>query len=142
MIVVDTSIIAYFYLKGENTRQAEEARRQDPFWAAPLLWRSEFRNVLAQYIRRHLVALPSAHEIMDQATKMMQRNEYRVSSFCVLSLVANSTCTAYDCEFVALAQDLEVPLVTTDRQILDQFPNIAVSLDKFLALSKSDVSLR
>lgn len=132
MIVVDTNIIAYFYLKGEHTRQAEAARHQDELWAAPLLWRSEFRNVLAQYMRRDLLTLQGAYQIMDRATKMMQRHEYRVSSLYVLTLAADSVCTAYDCEFVALAQDLEVPLVTTDRQILDQFPNVAVSLDTFL----------
>jgi predicted nucleic acid-binding protein len=45
----------------------------------------------------------------------------------VLSLAAQSGCSAYDCEFVALAQDLRVPLVTTDRQILKAFPTVAVS---------------
>jgi predicted nucleic acid-binding protein len=137
MIVVDTNIIAYFYLKGEHTQQAEDARRQDPFWTAPLLWRSEFRNVLAQYMRRDLLTLRDAHQIMDRATEMMRRHEYRVSSLYVLNLVADSVCTAYDCEYVALAQDLEVPLVTTDRQILDQFPHVAISLDTFLASSKN-----
>jgi predicted nucleic acid-binding protein len=74
---------------------------------------------------------------MDRATEMMRRHEYRVSSLYVLNLVADSVCTAYDCEYVALAQDLEVPLVTTDRQILDQFPHVAISLDTFLASSKN-----
>ena len=137
MIVVDTNIIAFFYLKGEHTRQAEDARRQDPTWAAPLLWRSEFRNVLAQYLRRDLLTPQDAHEMMDRATEMMRRHEYRVSSVYVLNLVASSVCTAYDCEFVALAQDLEVPLVTTDRQILAQFPRAAISLDTFLASSQN-----
>jgi predicted nucleic acid-binding protein len=137
VIVVDTNIIAYFYLKGEHTRKAEYARRLDPFWAVPLLWRSEFRNVLAQYMRRDLLTLRGAHQMMDRATEMMQRHEYRVSSLYVLNLVANSVCTAYDCEFVALAQDLKVHLVTTDRQILTQFPNVAISLDAFLASSQN-----
>jgi predicted nucleic acid-binding protein len=136
VIVVDTNVIAYFYLKGEHTLQAEDARRRDPLWAAPLLWRSEFRNVLAQYLRRDLLTLQGAHQIMDRATKMMQRHEYRVSSLYVLNLVANSVCSAYDCEYVALAQDLEVPLVTTDRLILGQFPNVALSLDRFLRRSQ------
>ena len=136
MIVVDTNIIAYFFLKGEHTRQAEDARRKDHFWAAPPLWRSEFRNVLAQYMHRDLLTLQGAHQIMDRATEMMQHHEYRVASWHVLNLVANSACTAYDCEFVALAHDLEVPLVTTDRQILAQFPGRAISLDTFLASSR------
>ena len=38
----------------------------------------------------------------------------------------------YDCEFVALAQDLGVSLVTVDKQILEQFSYVAVSPDKYL----------
>ena len=57
--------------------------------------------------------------------------EYSVSSEQVLELVMDSDCTAYDCEYVALAQDLGVPLVTTDKQILRAFPKTAVSLEKF-----------
>jgi len=48
--------------------------------------------------------------------------------------VLASDCSAYDCEYVALAQDLDVPLVTTDRQVLREFPKIAVSLEKFVKL--------
>jgi predicted nucleic acid-binding protein len=133
MIVVDTNVLAYFFFKGEHTRQAEVARHRDKFWAAPRLWRSEFRNVLAQYLRRQLITLQDAYQIMDRATRMMQGHEFSVSSVYVLDLIAESSCTAYDCEFVALARDLEVPLVTTDRKILREFPNIAISLDTFLS---------
>ena len=72
-----------------------------------------------------LLALHSAEEIMDG-------REYKVSSEKILEFVVQSKCTAYDCEFVALAMDLEVPLVTTDRQVLKAFPKIAVSLEKFV----------
>lgn len=35
------------------------------------------------------------------------------------------------CEFVAVANDLNVPLVTADRQILLAFPDVAASLNAF-----------
>jgi predicted nucleic acid-binding protein len=51
----------------------------------------------------------------------------------VLRLAMESRCSAYDCEFVALAQDLGIPLVTVDRRLLNAFPSIAVSIHNFIA---------
>ncbi len=133
MIVVDTNLIGYLYLTSEHSQQAEQALRKDPIWAAPVLWRSEFRNVLAMYIRQGRLPLEDAHQIMNEALGLMYGQEYEVTSLRVLSLAASSTCSAYDCEFVALAQDLNLPLVTVDRQILYQFPETAISLGSFVA---------
>jgi len=133
MIVVDTNLIGYLYLNGERSSQAEQALQKDPQWAAPLLWRSELRNVLALYLRKQLMSLEAAREIMDEALSLLTGQEYEVVSAHVLSLVTRSSCSAYDCEFVALAQDLGVSLVTVDKQVLDQFPEIAMPLDKYLA---------
>jgi predicted nucleic acid-binding protein len=133
VIVVDTNIIGYLYLNSERSKQAEQGLRKDPQWSAPLLWRSEFRNVLVSYIRKQLLSLQAAEEIMEEAMNLMIGQEYEVVSSRVLNLAARSSCSAYDCEFVALAQDLGVPLVTVDKQVFEQFPDIAVSLDKYLA---------
>jgi len=133
MIVVDSNIIGYLYLTSARSSHAEQLLLKDAQWAAPLLWRSEFRNVLALYIRKRLLSLEAAQEIMDEAINLMMDQEYEVVSSQVLRLAAQSSCSAYDCEFVALAQDLSVPLITVDKQVLDQFSQVAVSLDKYLA---------
>lgn len=133
MIAVDTNVLAYLFLTSEHSAQAEQALRRDPEWTAPLLWRSEFRNVLAHYMRRELLSLHEAQAIMDAATGLMHGREVHPVSHRVLSLAAASTCSAYDCEFVALAQDMGVPLVTSDRKILEQFPKVAVALDDFVS---------
>lgn len=132
MIVVDTNIIGYLYLSSDRSTQAEQAFIRDPHWVAPLLWRSEFRNVLALYIRKQLLSLAETQQIIDEATNLMQSREHLANSSDVLRLVASSTCSAYDCEFVALATSLNVPLVTVDKQILEQFPQVALSLDEFI----------
>ena len=132
MIVADTNIIAYLYLTGERSAQAESAFRKDPDWTAPVLWRSEFRNVLAYYIRKSILTVEDVYQVMESAARQMRGNEYEVPSLKVLSLADSSTCSAYGCEFVALAQELNATLVTVDKQILEQFPGIAVSLDQFV----------
>ena len=133
MIVVDTNVIGYLYLTSDRSALAEQALRKDPLWSAPLLWRSEFRNVLAYYIRKNLIRLEDAQQIMGEAMRLMQGREYEVASYQVFSLVATSTCSAYDCEFVALAKDLDVSLVSVDKEILAQFSAIAIPLEKFVA---------
>jgi predicted nucleic acid-binding protein len=132
MIVVDTNLIAYVYLESQHAALAEQVLRQAPDWAAPLLWRSEFRSGLGLYRRRHWLSLAAAQAIMAAALGQMADHEYEVDSRRVLALVAESPCSAYDCEFVALAQELGVALVTLDKQILKAFPGLAVSPADFL----------
>jgi len=111
LIVVDTNIIGFLFLTGDQSALAEQALLKDAQWAAPLLWRSEMRNVLAHYIRNDTLSVEDAQEIMKAAVDLMQGQEFAVTSNQVLELVSVSTCSAYNCEFVALAQDLKVPLV-------------------------------
>jgi len=133
MIVTDTNIIAYLYLTGERSNQVEKLLEKDSQWVAPLLWRSEFRHVLALYMRRGTLSLDQAQQIMQEAMLLMQEREYEIVSSHVLELVGVSECSAYDCEFVALAKDLGISLVTVDKKILKKFSQAAVSLDDFLS---------
>jgi len=133
MIVADTNIIGYLYLSSDRSDQAEKALLIDAEWVAPILWRSEFRNVLTLYIRKKILMLEDAIRILDEATLLMQGGEYEAVSLQVLQLVGESTCSAYDCEFVALARDLDVRLLTVDKQIVKQFPNEAISLDEYVS---------
>ena len=132
MIVVDTNVICYRWMSSANSAAAEIALAKDPHWIAPLLWRSEFRNIVALAMRRRALAIHSAQEIMRKAEASFEGSEFAVSSDAVLQLVARSNCTAYDCEFVALAHAEGIQLVTADRQILDEFPEAAISLHKFV----------
>ena len=128
MIVVDSNIVAYLYLPGEYTAAAEALLENDPDWAAPILWRSEFRNILAGYLRRGSLTFQQAHDLQREAEDLLGGAEYEVDSLSVLELVRDSECSAYDCEFVALAMKLGTKLVTMDGKLLRAFPDIAVAL--------------
>jgi len=128
VIVVDSNVVAYLYLPGEYTEQAEALLESDPDWAAPLLWRSEFRNILAGYIRRKTLTFEAAAQLQAEAESMLAGCEHEVDSRRVLELVRDSDCSAYDCEFVALAMTLGVQLVTMDAKLLKAFPKRAVAL--------------
>lgn len=132
MIVADTNIISYLFLPTAYSAKASQLYRHDADWAAPRLWRSEFRNVLALYLRQKIITLAEALLIQEEAESLMADHEFEVISLPVLTLVDSSSCSAYDCEFVALAKQLGVKLVTEDKKILREFPDVAVSLDVFL----------
>lgn len=128
MIVVDSNVVAYLYLPGEHTAKAEALLEQDPEWAAPVLWRSEFRNILAGYLRRKTLTFDQACGLQSEAEDLLAGSEFEVDSKAVLELVRDSDCSAYDCEFIALANKLQVKLVTMDAKLLKAFPKRAISL--------------
>ncbi len=132
MIVVDTNVIAYFWINGANTKFTENLLKKDSNWIAPFLWRSEFRNVLAGYLRKNLLTLDKALRLMSAAEEQLNNNEYLVTSDLVMNLVSLSSCSAYDCEFVALAKDFNINLVTSDKKIVKEFPSIAIPLKNFV----------
>ena len=127
MIVVDTNVISYLYLNGERSQQAEKLLSVDPHWCAPVLWRSEFRSVLSLYQRKGLLTLAEVLLILEQAEELLGDHEYEVPSTEIMQLVSQSDCSAYDCEFVALAKFLGVTLITADKKLLREFPGIAKS---------------
>ena len=128
MIVVDTNVLAFLYLPGEYTAVAEALLERDPDWAAPVLWRSEFRNILAGYLRRGSLTFRQAHSLQCEAEDLLAGAEYEVDSLDVLEFVRDSDCSAYDCEFVAPAMKLDAKLATMDGKLLRAFPGIAVAL--------------
>lgn len=131
MIVVDTNVIAYLVIRGQQTATAERILQADPNWIAPYLWRSEFRNILVNYMRQEIITLDEARSYMGSAAKVINDAEYAIPSADVLDLALQSNLSAYDCEFVALAMRQQLPLISADKKIVRAFPQIAVSMDRF-----------
>ena len=128
MIVVDSNVLAYLYLPGEYTAAAEALLEQDSDWAAPILWRSEFRNILAGYLRRKAITFEQANSLQREAESLLEGAEFEVESLAVLELVRDSDCSAYNCEFIALAMKLDTKLITMDKKLLSAFPTRAIAL--------------
>ena len=131
MIVADTNLIAYFSIHTEHSALAEAVCAVDSTWAAPMLWRSEYRATLLKYLHHAGMNYETAIGSLRLAEETVAGREYSVDTRKVLDLAYRSKCSAYDCEFVSLAQDLNVELVTTDKQVLKAFPDLAISLADF-----------
>ena len=87
MIVVDNSVLVYFWLPSAFAEWAEAAKAQDRFWAAPVLWRAEFRNVLAEYLRRKLLTEAEANAAFLNAQKDLGAQEFTWRRERILELV-------------------------------------------------------
>lgn len=134
MIVADATLIIHFSMPGSKTEQAEAVRRKDPVWAAPPLWEYEVLNVTWTYIQFEDLPLAQALEHWDVAQDLIGERTYQMAPVDVLRLAAQSGRSAYDCQYVAIAQQLDEWLVTSDVGILTAFPNTAISPDDFLSL--------
>jgi predicted nucleic acid-binding protein len=131
VIVADNSVLVAFWLPGEWTELAEAVKLRDAVWAAPIIWRAEFRGILTTHLRQGLLTEAEANTAYVNAQKDLADHEFTVPTERILQLALGSDCTAFECEYVALAQDLAVPLVTVSEKVLRAFPQTAVPLTDF-----------
>lgn len=134
MIVVDSNVMAYLWIRQDATlsRLADSVRAKDHVWAAPSLWKSEFRNVLASHMRFRAMTTVDAKRLAQRAETITQLRIVPVQSTDVLGLVSDSGCSAYDCEYVAAARATGTKLVTGDRRLAAAFPETAVTMEEFV----------
>lgn len=128
MIVVDTNVLVYFYMPTDLTPQAAKLREVHPHWIVPRLWRSELRSALSLYMRKGMLTFEQALRLQTRAENLLADCEFEVPSQDVLQLVNASPCSSYDCEFVALAKRFNTKLITSDKKVINAFPEIVVSL--------------
>jgi predicted nucleic acid-binding protein len=130
MIIVDTNVIAYLLIDSDYTPNAERLFQIEPIWFSPSLWKHELLNVLSKYLRADLISNETAQSVFDQASEIIIKC-FEVKAKNIIQLIKNSNLSSYDCEFVALAHDLGCKLVTMDKKILSEFPEITISLLEF-----------
>jgi len=132
VIVADTNLVVALLVPGPQAETAERVLATDPDWCGPPLLFSELRNVVAIYARRATMAAGQCEAIVAEARRLVTcRVEDEAVDARLLRLALSSGCTAYDCEFAALAARLGARLVTWDRQVLAAFPDLARSPEDF-----------
>ncbi|MDE2991145.1 MAG: type II toxin-antitoxin system VapC family toxin [Chloroflexota bacterium] len=128
MIVVDTNTMVYLLVGGPSGPDAVRLLERDPLWAAPGILLSELRNVLVGFVRRDALSPEHAEVICADAAEVLGDRLFTVPSSNVLDTALACGLSAYDAEFVVLARQFDVPLVTADREILGSATDVAVSL--------------
>lgn len=70
---------------------------------------------------------------MQRAEELMSGQEYALPSPSILDCVSKTRLAAYDAEFVVLAEQFKIKLVTTDMKIIKEVPQIALTPEHFVA---------
>jgi predicted nucleic acid-binding protein len=131
VIVVDTNLVLGLLLRTDERQVAEAVLDRDGHWLAPRLLRSELRNVVARAVRQSELSATAAETLCARAALFVEFHDELIEDKAVIQRAATSGCTAYDCEFVALAERLGVSLVTSDKQLLVAFPATAIHPREF-----------
>ncbi len=132
MIVVDSNVIAYYFIQGDHTTLAHEVRAVDGNWIVPRLWQHELLNILAMYAQHGGLSVSESDKVWRAATELLRASERDTDMSAALTLAVDHRTSAYDAQFVALAQSAGVQLVTQDKELLAEFPATAVSMREFL----------
>jgi len=133
MIVVDANILVYSLIEGDYSPLVQKLREKDADWRTAGLCLHEVLNVLAIYQRRGILKPAQCKKLLEHAERFMKVAQCDVKMDMALVVAAKYTITGYDAQYVALAQSLNVPLITEDRKLREAVPGIAVSMQAFLA---------
>jgi predicted nucleic acid-binding protein len=137
MIVVDANVVAHFFIEGAKTAQARKVRERDSHWIVPEIWRHEFLNILVSSCLFAKLPRSTASRVWSDAEELLRGSIYEPGMKDVLSVAVERSTTAYDAEYVVLAQAKGVKCVTEDVPLLKAFPQTAVSMVAFLGLDET-----
>jgi predicted nucleic acid-binding protein len=79
-------------------------------------------------VKNGSMTLSRAQRIQSEAENLMTESEHDVDSAEVLELASRSSCSSYDCEYIALAKQYRLKLVTADKKLIAAFPGITQPL--------------
>lgn len=130
MIVADATLVAGFLFPADQFHaEAEAVRDKDADWHCPELVFSEVRSVAMKHRKKGdtLDSVIARCNLIAAAVSV-----YRMHSHTVLHAAEEGAIWVYDAEYVALARQLQVKLVTTDEEVRKRFPSVAVSPSDFL----------
>jgi predicted nucleic acid-binding protein len=125
VIVVDTNVVAYFVIAGTLTVEAEALRSRDRDWRAPALLRSEWLNVCVHHIRQGMFDRDQAIRSFRRGLSLVTISEEFPDPLQIMNLHLVGGCSSYDCQFVALAEKLNVQMATWDQEIIRAHPGTA-----------------
>lgn len=118
MIVADANVIAYWLIEGEFTELARRLYDREPIWVVPDLCRHELANVIASYVKHRAMVVADVPSLWQGIELLVDGREYDIDFCEVIALAVNKGFSAYDAQYLYLANSLGVPLITQDKKLV------------------------
>ena len=118
MIVVDASVVAYLLIEGELTEAVRELYQVDPEWVTPPILNHEILSILASVGVDE--QSPHAVEVIwRDARALLGARQQVPDPVNSLRLAVELGISGYDAQYLSLAQQLKLPLITGDARLLE-----------------------
>lgn len=132
MIVIDTNVLVYTIIRMPQTADARQVLASDPDWVVPPLWRFEFTSAVTTLVRAKALDEPKALSAITSADQVTSGREVSVDQVAAFRSAGKYNLSAYDGQYIALAEQLNARCVTSDSRMLRNVPGIAVSISDFI----------
>ena len=132
MIVADGNLIVYRHVSGPLSARADAAGRKDADWRTAALWRCEMTSALAKMVRGRVLDEAAALSAIAAAGAEMFPRETEVPQDHALRVALRYGISAYDAQYIALAEMLGVPCVTADAALAKKTPALSILLAEFV----------
>jgi predicted nucleic acid-binding protein len=118
-IVVDASIVTQWYLQGDDAARADRMLQTDEWLIAPDLLIPEFTNSIWKAVAFSNFSTGAAFEaiadVESEIDEFVSSLELRDRAFAIAVELRHA---AYDCFYLALAEQRDCPLVTADERLI------------------------
>jgi predicted nucleic acid-binding protein len=132
MIVVDTNVTAYLLIDGRHSELARSVHQLDSEWWVPAVWQHEFVNMMTNYGKFGGFSVDECIATWSDALNVLKCRIEEPDWSGVLQTAVKHGITAYDAQFIWLADAKVTVCVTEDKELVKKFPKTAISMENFL----------
>jgi predicted nucleic acid-binding protein len=142
LFVVDASVAVKWILPEEHSDAARELLAGEHELIAPPLISTEIAHVLLKSVRRKELTRARAANALAQIERWLQTLEFEGAWGRLFSLAERCQISAYDANYVALALELDVRLITADQRLVRALgvvlPRVAVWIADLASLDADE----
>ncbi|MCE9588648.1 MAG: type II toxin-antitoxin system VapC family toxin [Verrucomicrobia bacterium] len=131
MIIADASLVSFLFLEGEVSGTVRELYRRDTDWVTPPILNHEMLNILAAVGRADDTAL-AMEELWKEIRMRLGSRQQIPDPMRALRMAIDLGVSGSEAQYLALSQQLSVPMVSCDQRLLEHLPKLVVSPEVYL----------